>query len=438
MNFKYGNLVGMLCLSFVAAQASAATSNVDVYGVLNFSLVDTGSTDPALLPWNPTVTSTFKPQLDALAQIGWSTLYGIVDADGVRADVTRNLITGEVNGTMLEEGSAYGDPFSGYLVVGSNPGAYLDTLVRNAESIAEASSTSFSRSQALTSFALTGAHHRPLMTTPFPQGDHCMWLTGDISHNSDVNQGQQLGEVGVCKDYMDGTVRIGAGLGASRATQDLAFGGELQFGGQHLLAEVDYRTSHGYLFSLTAIYGRGDTDVRRQYPSLLTPSIDSSLGSSETSSFGARIRLDLPDSLSFGKTSYTPYISYTQIRTRQAGYLETGGSAPAQYDALTLHTKEVMAGLTASVLASSKLNLRLSAEIIHLIDADNTPAITGQLYGFAPFSIPTAAADANFARVGFDLDYFVSNNSIVALTAHVSGNQPGPTWSGSLSWRMGF
>lgn len=439
MNYKLTKLAGMLCLSSVTPLAAAATSNVDVYGGLYFSLEHTtASSDPALLPWNPTVTTAFKPELEALTRIGWSTLHGTVDVDGLRAEISRNLITGEISGTMLEAGGVYGDIFSGHLMAGSNPGSFLAMLVDNAESIAVAGASSFSTSRALTSLALTGAHHRPLMTTPFPEGQHCMWLTGDFSHNNDANLKQQLGEVGICKDYADGAVLIGAGVGASRATQDLAFGGELRFSGQYLLAEADYRTRTGLLFSLMGIYGRGDTDVRRNYPSLITPPTETSLGSTETSTVGARIRTDWIDAFMLGKTSLTPYVAYTQTRTRQDGYAETGGSTPAQYNAVTIHMKEAMAGVAAKILASSNTNLSLSMEAIHRINADDTPPITGQVAGLSAFSIPGTKPDANYWRLGIDLDHQVSKQSLVTVSAHATDIQPGPTWSGSISWRMGF
>jgi hypothetical protein len=439
MIYKLSKLAGILCLSSVSTLVAAATSNVDVYGMLSISIETTSSsTDSAFSPWNPTVTTTFKSQLDALTRIGWSTLHGIVDDDGFRAEVTRNLITGDLSGRLLEDGGAYGDTFSGYLLAGSNPGAYLDTLISNAETIAAAGAATFTTSRALTGLALTGAHHRPLMSTPFPAGGRCMWLTGDFSHNQDGELQQELGELGVCKDFADGSLRIGAGVGASRAAQRLALGGELQFSGQHLLAEVDYRTGNNLLFSLIGVYGRGDTDVRRNYLSLITPPTDTSLGSTETSTFGARIRLDWLDVLALGQGSMTPYVAYTQIRTRQDRYSETGGSSPAQYDAVAMHTKEVMTGVTAKLLTTANTNLSLSVEAIRRINADDTPSITGLVVGLSTFSIPGAKPDANYMRLGLDIDYQVSRDSMVAVSAHVTDIQPGPTWSGSISWRMGF
>jgi hypothetical protein len=103
-----------------------------------------------------------------------------------------------------------------------------------------------------------------------------------------------------------------------------------------------------------------------------------------------------------------------------------------------MHTKEVMTGVTAKLLTTANTNLSLSVEAIRRINADDTPSITGLVVGLSTFSIPGAKPDANYMRLGLDIDYQVSRDSMVAVSAHVTDIQPGPTWSGSISWRMGF
>lgn len=434
-------LIGGVALSVIPALAHAATTIVDIYGQLNISVEESSFNQEFV--WD---AEALAPQIAELNRLGWHQLpLGTASLDmfsptAVEIDyqgvLSLNINTGELIFTVTDNGPLQGQSMT-MAFISPDTTTLLNSFIAKASSLTTTGASTFTMSRALTSLAMGGAHHRPLMTTKFPKGNHCMWVTGDAHKNNDADFSQQLAEIGICKDFFDGKARAGAGIGANHAQQDLAWGGNLKFNGNHFMAEIDYQTSSSLLLSAIGIYGWGDSDIRRGYPSLITPPSEISSGSTSTATLGGRIRADLVNIARFGQFTITPYLAYTYLRTEQDAYTEAGGSAPAQFDKVRLTSKEGTVGMTAKTALSPRADIGLNIEAVHRFDADNTPTVSGQMMGLA-FDLATPAQDANYWRASIDLDYQVSDQSLIALSVLASDSEPGPAYTGSISWRTSF
>lgn len=440
-------LLAHLCTALLCLPGQtvyAATSNVNVYGHMNIT-VESNSEINSLYPWDPEVLA---PQISALNALRWSELpipMGIatlgMSVSGApetnyQGTLSLHVNTGKFVFTVTESGPLQGSVLEMQFFQ-ANYAALHDSFISKANSLAETGPTILGLNRGLTSLALGGAHHKPLMLTRFPKGKHCMWVTGDASNNGDADSRQHLGEIGVCKDFAHDTVRFGAGVGFNQADQDLVYGGDLKFNGNQVLAELDYQASGNLLLSAIGIYGWGDSDIRRGYPSLITQPSEISSGNTNTSTVGGRIRADLVNIAKLGQATVTPYLSYTHLRTGQDAYTETGGSAPAQFNKVSMTSKEGAVGMTAKMALSPRSDVGLNIEAVHRFDIDNTPTVSGQMMGLA-FNLATQAQDANYWRASIDLDYQVSDQSVIALSLLASDSEPGPAYTGSVSWRISF
>jgi len=436
-------VIALTFLSAFATSTKAATSNVDVYGQVTVSFE---STNTPIDTWDEV---GLQPLVHELTALGWSTLrlgtgsiglsVGIGDATFYEGRIELDINTGEMVFTVTDEGARFGSTLrlSANFTEPTHE-QLLTFFLRNVRSFAETGSQTFNSPRLLSSLVFSGAHHRPLMLSRFPKGSQCMWVTGDVARNNDANSRKRLGEIGVCKDFSGGTVRAGMGLGVSAVKQELGFGGDLDYSGNHLLAEVDLSAAENLLLSLTGMYGRGSSDIRRVYPSLLSPPTDVSIGSTDASTVGVRVRADWLDAVRFADASLNPYVAYTHLHTRQDAYTETGGASPAHYNAISADTKQGMIGLAINIPLSARADLAVSVEGVHIFDAKDVPVISGQATGLPAFSMAGAIPDANYVRVGVDFDFAATKSSTLNFSAHFSDIQPGPAWSGSVSWRVGF
>ncbi len=96
----------------------------------------------------------------------------------------------------------------------------------------------------LSSLALYGAHHRPLMSYDQIGEGLGFWVTGDLGRFEDNQDLTSVSaEIGLYNDYADDRVRAGLGLGYSGQRQDLPLSGCSDLDGGYLIGEIDWRTA---------------------------------------------------------------------------------------------------------------------------------------------------------------------------------------------------
>ncbi len=284
----------------------------------------------------------------------------------------------------------------------------------------------------ITQMTLFGAHHRPLMDMGLPAGG-CAWATADYGRHHDSDVRQHLEEVGVCGDF--GPTRLGIGVGNSGVRQNLAFGGDGDYRGQHLLAEADYRIGTSLIASLTGLYGRWDVEMDRHY--LNGANIDRSRGETDARVWALRARLDWLDLVKWQQSSLSPYVAYTHTRNEMDGYRERGGAFPVQYEDSTHAARELRLGASFKTALSADADLRLTGEAVHRFD-DHGGAVQGQIIGVSSFRLPGAEVRQDWVRAGAEVDYRVRAGSVLSASLNTSSEGEDATWSGSVSWKLAF
>jgi probable HAF family extracellular repeat protein len=301
---------------------------------------------------------------------------------------------------------------------------------------------SFHHAQSLTRMILWGSHHRPLMSygslgqAGGQEAQNCFWANGDVgNHSNGRDSDESLAEIGLCRDFANGALRAGLGLGHSRRTQSLGQFGENKLSGNHLVGEVNYQLPSGPLLSLTGVFGDWSADIRRGYAAAV--GTDYSKGDTRVKSTALRFRADWNDAWRWHKTAVTPYVALTSTRTKTDGYTETGGGFPARFDGQQHTALESRLGAAATHALSGSTNLRSSLELVHRFDG-NGPNLSGQSLGLFTFNEPGAETRKSWVRAGLDLDHRLSKNVSLGLSLHLASKGEDPTVSAAVSLRVGF
>ena len=187
-------------------------------------------------------------------------------------------------------------------------------------------SETFRSAQALLSQPFEGSHHRPLTSYGELAEGQCAWINGDFAqHERGQNASTSQGEAGLCGDWAEGAVRTVLGIGHSYVRQDLPFSGHNTVDGQYLIGEIDWRLPDTQLLlSATVMAGNWQADISRGYEN--GASVDRSHGTPDVTGSSWRLRADWLDA--FGVAGVTPWVSFTQARSKIDGYTETGGGFP--------------------------------------------------------------------------------------------------------------
>lgn len=301
--------------------------------------------------------------------------------------------------------------------VGSSGTEYADTLAATGVNAAQSG-------LGLPNLALWGAHHRTLLDTGLVRGgsNGCVWATVDAADHNQANYRFGLAEVGACRDI--GSARLGLGIGQALSRQDRVLGGKSSYDGQYLVAEVVNDFGNGVEASLTGLYGRFDTKMRRNY--LNGATVDSSTGKPDAESVALRLRLDSKGLAKVGQFSLSPYAAYTWTETSLDAYTESGGGLPVQFNATKWRVGDVRIGAAAMAPLSANTDLHLSLEIVHGFDS-NTGGVSGP-----SFSLLGIIQDETWARITLDVDHRLSNTTLLTFGAGASGNEEINSWG----WRV--
>lgn len=289
----------------------------------------------------------------------------------------------------------------------------------------------------LANLPLEGAHHRPMMSFDRMGKDAQFWATGDFGSSSRVRDVKVTsGEVGVNKDIAPNAL-AGIAIGRGQQNQDLALDGSNNVIGNYVLGEIDYRPfGSQWIVSLLGMVGSWDAKINRGYSN--GGGTDYSLGQTDITSRSARLRVDAPVLFSVGGFGFSPYASYAVTQTVVEAYTEAGGGLPASYDEQEHNATEARLGMMATKVFNEKLKLIVSVEGIHRFDGAG-PALTGQdITGAVGFSLPGQAPRPDCARLGVDVDYKLTADTLLNVSAHASTVGEVADVSGAVSIRRAF
>ena len=301
--------------------------------------------------------------------------------------------------------------------------------------VASALAGTTSRAQAMNHIILGGSHHRPLMSYGgAPGAQNCFWATGDVARSSNSANGG-LAEIGLCRDFADGALRVGVGIGTVKQTQDLDNGGSSKLTGNHLVGELNYKTPAGLLLSAVGVFADWDTDLKRGYAS--TTGAGYSIGTTGIKSTSLRLRADWVDAWNIGHSALSPYAAVTTSRTRTGGYTETGGSAPGTFDGQRYSATEARLGIASTFALMGPSKVRASLEAAHRFNG-NGPTVSGQVPGQFAFSETAATSKRSWVRAGLDLDMPLSRTVLLSFSVHAATKGDDPRLAGSVSLRAAF
>jgi len=291
----------------------------------------------------------------------------------------------------------------------------------------------------LTSMALNGAHHRPLTDIAMSDGEHCVWASADLGRIHRNGKGwTSLKEVGGCHDFVDNTVRVGVGVGHSRASINQSLGGSSRLHGKYALVEMDWTIPNSALVaSVLGMTGRWEADIRRGY----SAGTSTSTGDTDMESSSLRARVDWRDAFSLGAVSFSPSVQYTHTSTRIDGYQETGGTSPARFDSQHNKAKESRVALQGAYEYSAKTTLLGRTEWAHRFDSKGA-SVSGSANILnavnMPFNIKGNDVEQDWVRVGAEVVHRFSRSNRLSLSTTAASVGQDADFSVGANWTMLF
>lgn len=296
-----------------------------------------------------------------------------------------------------------------------------------------------SQVERLSALMLTGAHQRPLTDMAVADQRGCAWVNGDLGRVYRSGNGYTgIAEMGACHDWSEQGIRVGAGIGHIFSNLSLANNGNSRLQGQYGLAEIDWQVpNQPLLFSALGIYGKWDANLRRGYAIAGT---QPSHGETDVNVYILRTRLDWQDAFQLGATSVSPRIAYTVILSEVDAYQEQGGSAPARFNDQNHNARELRLGLTGKTPLNEKTLFLSHAEVAHRFDERGAPIVgsidaLGVGIGFAQ---PGNSVKQNWARLGAEIDYRLSDKSTINASGFYASAGQDNDISASVSYRLAF
>jgi probable HAF family extracellular repeat protein len=417
---------GMVGLGVLSGASSSQTNAVNADGS-----VVVGSSGSQAFRWTQ-AGSMIRVQ-DWLANAGVSTtgFSVLYDAAGVSRD----------GNTIVGMGMTTANGYEAYIArVAETPSqsSGIVGLTDLANSITQTLAPS-SQIEAVTGFTMNGAHHRPLTDMAVGDSNSCAWVSGDAGRvYRSANGYTGLAEVGACHDFAEQGIRVGAGVGSSFSNLSLANNGNSRIQGQYGLAELDWQVPNKPIIaSLLGVYGQWDANLRRGYAIAGT---QPSAGDTDITAYSLRARLDWQNALHLGQVGISPRVAYTITRTEIDGYQEQGGSAPANFQDQNHTAQEVRVGLTGKYALNEKVTLLGHTEVAHRFDAHGAN-IQGNInaLGFGiGFNQAGNAVNRNWVRLGAEVDYKLSDSSLLNASTFVSSAGQDADMTAAVSYRLAF
>ena len=330
----------------------------------------------------------------------------------------------------------------GSVVIGTNrDGAWLayggrGTIKLNEIVTTTAASTASipQTASSISTMALHGAHHQPLLAQKRLSSDRCAWINGDFANYHDKKADSHLVEAGICKDPTD-NIRAGIGIGKSKTQQTLDYSGSSDIVGRYILGEFNYLHNNSTLLSTTMLHGRWDADINRGYLNAGTE--DQSMGSTDIKATALRLRIDWLDLHTVGNTTITPKVEYTLTKSDVDGYTETTGGFPTRFDLQSHTARESRVGLVAENDLDTHTTVRGMVEAVHRFDKSGA-AFSGEVIDMFPFSIPGRENRQNWIRIGGEIDRQIDKDSFVSFSLMRSSKGEDADMSGAIGWKGNF
>lgn len=230
-------------------------------------------------------------------------------------------------------------------------------------------------------FGAQGAPMRNLLSA----GQKSAWGTvdGGYDNTDSADGGLALGEFGMGYG-LGGGVTARFSVGGVYTSQDLDAGGDVRQRGFYVSPEMSVDVGSNVFVTVGGYWGRSSIDTHRGYLNGATQ--DYSDGSTNSQTWGVKIRADWLDAVTINDTAITPYTALSYARTNVDAYTENGGSFPVSYGDTKDH----------ATIA------RLGADFVHpLTDKVRVLAKAEADYQFGDRS---AGIQATVAGLDFDLD----------------------------------
>lgn len=251
-------------------------------------------------------------------------------------------------------------------------------------------------SLSMSTLVMHGEHSRPLVRR-VAAGKKVFWASADWGTDHHGARDGNLGAAELGGGMHLGRVQLNLSLGQAWSRQNLALAGEASADGTYLMAEALLPLPQ-QLWATLAAYGMwGEADVRRGYLNAGLPT--TSNGSTDTSTWGLRARLDWDHALSRGQILATPYLDLSHTETRTDAYTETGGGFPVAYDARTNKATQLRVGANGSHPLAGSMRLIGIVEVAHLFQ-ESQAHTRGQVVGLFGFDVPGADNKQTWLRAG--------------------------------------
>ena len=355
--------------------------------------------------------------------------------DGTASTFVLPTIIGNFSGNKTGSGEIYykqRNDSTNEIFISNNQGYIEVTGKTNGfENIA----TSQDTSMAISSIALHGAHHQPLLAQRDLGTDNCTWINGDFANYHKKSAESYLLEIGICSDIKE-DVRIGLGVGKSRVHQSLDYSGSSKLNGDYLLGELDYMLPDtSILLSSTLLYGRWDATVNRGYRNADVD--DLSHGSTDIEVAAVRGRIDWMNLFAIDEISFTPKVEYIITKSSMNGYTETGGGFPALFNAQAHTARESRIGFIADYKIDESIDIRGIGEWVHRLDKRGV-SVSGEMIDMYTFSFQGAENRSDWLRVGAEVDHKIDKERMFSWSLMRASRGEDADLSGAVSFKMGF
>ncbi len=253
-----------------------------------------------------------------------------------------------------------------------------------------------------TNTLINGAHSHP-MGYRVPKEKSTFWVSGDLGE--DKHQGSDsnfsIAELGVGYNY--GPIQLNLSLGNTWSEQNLIFSGEIDSEGTYLMLEAIIPVSEKHaLFATVGTFGHwADVDIRRGYLNAGLP--DLSIGSSNTTTIGARARLDWINPLFDNGTLLIPYGDFSYSNIAMDSYTEQGGGFPATFHQISEDITEIRIGINTSIpIQNTDIELISGVETAHRLNNTGTQS-SGEFIGLFGFDLEGKKYNSTWykASIGF-------------------------------------
>jgi len=408
--------------------------------------------------------------------VGLGTLSGFTDSFGSATDSTGNVVVGTLydstatqaaQGFRWESGTgmqtveqwleasgvdtsvmtdhtetATGVSADGSIVVGqlSSGRAYLARGKSGVIDLA-AFNTSLSRTAASAVLAenqndlvFHGMHGNPMQTL-LARGKSGFWAAGDFGRQErDARKSDIIiGEVGYGHRIND-SIQVNVAAGHTYSSAKTDNGGRTRVNGNFILPEMIVSLPGSLYATVSGIYARGVARIDRGYINAGVQS--SSKGSPDTTTFGARIRLDAHEMADIGGVMLTPYVGLSYLQTRIDGYTEKGGGFPVRWKKREEEATTARVGVDAAKSLGNTLKITGRIEGVHRFEDENAGA-SGQIVGLGDFKFDGQNLKQNWLRVGVGLEGRVGSGIASATINTTTEGEAAAHWL-AVNYRWQF